>query len=82
MASTTASQTAPIPTTILCTLVAQGWSAFLTMLDFTGDDRMAVGMAPALLQAKLLLWLEDELERYGLVVDPVVTVDQKTRKVS
>lgn len=82
MASTTAGRTAPIPSTVLCTLVAQGWSAFLTMLDFTGDDRMAVAMAPTLLQAKLMLWLEDELTRSGLYDGGEIVVDQKVRKVS
>lgn len=82
MASTTASQTAPIPTTILCKLVADSWSAFLGLLDLTGDERMAAGLATTIVQARLILWLEEEMDRYGLVSDPVVTVDQTVRKVS
>lgn len=79
MASTTAGRTAPLPTVVLSKLVADAWSAYLGLLDLTGDDRMAAGLATTIMQARLMTWLEEELERYGLVVDPVVTVDQTVR---
>lgn len=82
MASTTAGQTAPIPTTVLCKLIADAWSAYLGLLDLTGDDRMAAGLATTIVQARLITWLEDEMTRFGLYDCGVVVVDQKVRKVS
>lgn len=82
MASTTAGRTAPLPTTVLYKLVADAWSAYLTLLDLCGDDRMAAGLSTTIMQARLMTWLEDEMTRFGLWGDEIVTVNQTVRKVS
>lgn len=62
---------------VICKLTADAWASFLSVLEVTGDTRFAAGMAPALMRARLLLWMEEELE--DLVREPEVHVDQIVR---
>lgn len=52
--------------TVLHAMTANTFGSFLALIDATGDDRVAAGLTPTLLQARFLLWLEAELYRLGM----------------
>lgn len=70
MAHSTAHRTAlpwNVAQTVLYTMTAATMGGFLAVLNATGDDRVAAGLAPVLLQAQFLLWAEEQAERIGIV---------------
>lgn len=77
MAHTTATPVA-LPALVLCKLTADAWSAFLGLIDLTGDSRIAAGMATSVMQARLMLWMEETLEPFTLA-DPEIHLDQHTQ---
>ncbi|MFD8519349.1 hypothetical protein ACFV2D_04930 [Streptomyces capillispiralis] len=77
MAHTTATPVA-LPTLVLCKLTADAWSSFLGLLDLTGDTRFAAGMATSVMQARLMLWMEETLEPFA-PADPEIHLDQHTK---
>jgi hypothetical protein len=73
------------PGPVFCTLTADLWISFLTLIGQSYDDHIVVPMTPVYMQARFMAWMRAELG--GLfpadpAEQPVVTVDQTVRKVS
>ncbi|MFJ9018760.1 hypothetical protein ACIRPU_02050 [Streptomyces sp. NPDC102259] len=69
MAHSTASRTAlpyNVAQHVLLAMTSNSLGSFLALIDATGDDRVAAGLTPTLLQARFLLWMEGEAERLGV----------------